>query len=82
MQAELTHRCTQTAVNLKNSELVQVFRVELGGKLVIRDDLVRGQRFDEVPVAERGESARSLRTPLTTHSGLFLDFSTKYRVKR
>jgi len=49
---KLTHRCAQASINLEDSELVQVFVVELGGKLVIRDDLVRGRGFDQVPVAE------------------------------
>ena len=79
---KLTHRCAQTAVNLEDSELVQVFGVEIGREVVIRDDLVCGRRFDEVPDTEREKSARSLRNLFTSYIGSFLDFSTKYRVKR
>ena len=46
-----THRCTQTSINLENSKLVQVLVVELSRKFVVRDDLVCGWGFDEVPVA-------------------------------
>jgi hypothetical protein len=61
-----THRCTQTSVNLENSELVQVFMVELSRELVIRDDLICGRGFDEIPVAE-GERSAGL---LSSSSGL------------
>jgi len=56
--------------------------VELSRKLVIRDDLVCGRGFDEVPVADEDKLARRSRRFFGTYRASFLDFSTRYRVKR
>ena len=55
--------------------------VELGGELVIRDDLICGRGFNEVPVAEE-KSAHWLWNLFRAYRASFLDFSTRYLVKR
>lgn len=61
-----THRCTETTIDLQNSEFVEVRVILRLGERVIRNDLVIGGRFDAIPITERDPSIKSASMMLET----------------